>query len=63
MLAVVEALLFGVDGYEGVPEADYICPGGNPGSCVWHDEGGRSEYVIDCIFDQGDVLYNGLQAV
>ncbi|KAE8387102.1 hypothetical protein BDV23DRAFT_186673 [Aspergillus alliaceus] len=62
MTAVVEALLFGVDGYEGVPEWTTSAQDAIWGAAFGTMGGGRNECVVDCIFDERDVLYNRLQA-
>jgi hypothetical protein len=63
MLAVVEALLFSIDGYEVVPERTTSAQQAIREVFNWHDGAGRSENVIDCNLDDRDVLYDRLQAV
>jgi len=63
LLAVVEALLFSVDGYEGASERTTYGQEAIWGA-VFGAMGGwwRCECVVDCILGEGDVLYHRLQA-
>ncbi|KAL3246579.1 hypothetical protein ABHI18_012663 [Aspergillus niger] len=62
-LVVVEALLFGIDGYEGLPERTTSAQEAVRIGFIGWNGSGRCEYVVDSIFDEGDVLCDRLQAV